>query len=119
MRTEIAGLSADGGTALYDATARAFGDVRALRAEDRINAVVLLTDGEDTDSSIAFDDLIEQLNGQGDSSAKVRVFTIAYGADAAGAGAQLAAIARATGGRDYEGTTEDIEAVYKSISSFF
>ena len=80
---------------------------------------MLLTDGEDTDSSIAFHELVARLRGQGDSSAKVRLFTIAYGADVAGAREQLAAIARATGGRDYEGTTEDIEAVYKSISSFF
>jgi Ca-activated chloride channel family protein len=119
VRREVARLAADGGTALYDATARAFADVRALRAEDRINAVVLLTDGEDTDSSLRFEDLVRLLGGQGDSSAKVRLFTIAYGADVAGAREQLAAIARATGGRDYEGTTEDIEAVYKSISSFF
>ena len=41
--------------------------------------------------------------GQGDSNANVRLFTIAYGADVAGAREQLAAIARVTGGRGYEG----------------
>ena len=119
IRRAVTDLAADGGTALYDAAARAFDDVRALRSEDRINAVVLLTDGEDTDSAIAFDDLVDRLRRQSDSDSKVRLFTIAYGADVAGARSQLATIARATGGRSYEGTTEDIESVYKSISSFF
>jgi Ca-activated chloride channel family protein len=119
IRGAVRRLSADGGTALYDATAHAFADVRALRAEDRINAVVLLTDGEDTDSAIPFRELISLLSGQGDSASKVRLFTIAYGADATDTRQQLAAVARATGGRSYEGTTADIESVYKSISSFF
>ena len=119
IRAAINDLAADGGTAVYDATARAFAEVRALRAEDRINAIVLLSDGEDTDSTIAFGDLVRDLGGQGDSASKVRLFTIAYGADVAGAREELAAMARASGGRSYEGTTEDIESVYKSISSFF
>jgi len=49
----------------------------------------------------------------------VRVFTIAYSAQAEGAREALTAIAKASGGQDYEGSTEDIETVYRSISSFF
>ena len=84
VRAAVQRLAADGGTALFDATAVAFAEVRALRAEERINAVVLLSDGEDTDSSIEFQDLVRELAAQGDSASKVRLFTIAYGADAAG-----------------------------------
>ncbi len=47
------------------------------------------------------------------------MFTIAYSAGAAGAAEALEAIAKASGGQPYEGDTEDIEAVYRSISSFF
>jgi hypothetical protein len=47
------------------------------------------------------------------------VFTIAYGADAEGAADSLKRIARGSGGQDYEGTTGDIETIYRSISSFF
>ena len=59
------------------------------------------------------------MRAQGDSDQQVRVFTIAYSAGAEGAAEGLEAIARASGGQPYEGDTEDIESVYRSISSFF
>jgi hypothetical protein len=49
----------------------------------------------------------------------VRVFTIAYGNSVAGASEKMAAIAEASGGLAYEGSTDDIDDVYRSISSFF
>jgi Ca-activated chloride channel family protein len=93
--------------------------VRAQKETDRINAVVLLTDGEDTDSQQNVDDVIAHLRGQGDSPNHVRVFTIAYSSGASGSRDQLKRIAAASGGLDYEGKTENIESVYRSISSFF
>ena len=93
--------------------------MRAQKATDRINAVVLLTDGEDTDSQLSADEVVAHLEGQGDSANHVRVFTIAYSSGATGAREQLKAIAAASGGRDYEGKTENIESVYLQISSFF
>jgi Ca-activated chloride channel family protein len=86
--------------------------------DDRINAVVVLTDGEDTDSSRTAEDVAAELD-QGDSENRVRVFTIAYSAGAAGAAEALEQIAAASGGKAYTGTTDDIESVYRSISSFF
>jgi Ca-activated chloride channel family protein len=79
---------------------------------------VLLTDGEDTDSATTVEE-VEQRLKQGDTENKVRVFTIAYSAGAAGAREQLQKIAAASGGQSYEGRTSDIESVYRSISSFF
>ena len=119
LRARVRDLIAEGGTALYDATVEAFDAVRAQKATDRINAVVLLTDGEDTDSQQSAQDVIQHLEGQGDSANRVRVFTIAYSSGASGARGQLARIAAASGGLDYEGKTENIESVYRSISSFF
>jgi Ca-activated chloride channel family protein len=112
-------LIADGGTAVYDATAQAFDQVRKDAGPDRINAVVVLTDGEDTDSSLSAQQVVDGVRAQGDSDDQVRVFTIAYSAGAQGAAEALAAIAKASGGQSYEGDTEDIESVYRSISSFF
>ncbi len=112
-------LIPDGGTAFYDATAEAFANVRALNARDRINAVVLLTDGEDTDSSLSPEEVLGRLRAQGDSANRVRLYTIAYSTGATGAREKLEAFAAATGGRSYEGSTDDIETVYRSISSFF
>jgi len=119
MRALVRDLIADGGTAVYDATAKSLDTVRALRDRERINAVVVLTDGEDTDSTLTAQDVINRARAQGDSRDQVRVFTIAYSAEAAGAREALTGIAKASGGQDYEGNTEDIETVYRSISSFF
>ena len=119
LRSRVRDLIADGGTAFYDATTEAFDSVRAQKATDRINAVVLLTDGEDTDSQQSVDDVIAHLKGQGDSENRVRVFTIAYSSGASGSRDQLKQIAEASGGLSYEGKTENIESVYRSISSFF
>jgi Ca-activated chloride channel family protein len=119
LRARIANLIADGGTAAYDATAEGVEQVRKLVDTSRINAVVLLTDGEDTDSSKTAEALVRELEAQGDSTRRVRVFTIAYSAGAVGAAENLARIAEASGGKSYTGDTDDIETVYRSISSFF
>jgi Ca-activated chloride channel family protein len=119
LRSAVSGLIADGGTAFYDATAEGFDQVRRRAGRGRINAVVLLTDGEDTDSNLSVDDVVARVRGQGDSASRVRVFTIAYSAGAEGAAQALRSIAQASGGQAYQGDTGDIESVYKSISSFF
>jgi Ca-activated chloride channel family protein len=119
LQSTVKNLIADGGTAVYDATVSAFDQVRGLDDQERINAVVLLTDGEDTDSQASAADVVEAVRAQGDSSHQVRVFTIAYSSGAEGAAEALADIATASGGKSYKGDTEDIESVYKSISSFF
>jgi Ca-activated chloride channel family protein len=120
LRREVRGLFPDGGTAFRDATGQAFEKVEARAgAEDRINAVVVLTDGDDTDSSRSLNSLTRQLSSQGDSTTQVRVFTIAYSATADGAADALKKIAEVSGGQYYEGETGNIELVYRSISSFF
>jgi Ca-activated chloride channel homolog len=119
LRSTVERLIAEGGTAFRDATIEGVEAVRALDDEERINAVVLLTDGEDTDSSRSIEEVVELLRSQGDSATQTRVFTIAYSADAEGAEEALTEIAKASGGQPYTGDTEDIETVYRSISSFF
>ena len=118
LRSTVSGLFADGGTAVWDATAEGLEAVRRLRDRERINAVVVLTDGEDTDSSLGTDEIVEQVR-QGDSPDRVRIFTIAYSASAAGAAETLERISEAAGAVPYSGDTDDIETVYRSISSFF
>jgi len=119
LRSTVENLIADGGTAIYDATAAGVSQVSKEADTSRINAVVLLTDGEDTDSSRSVARVVKELEAQGDSAKRVRVFTIAYSAGAAGAAENLAQIAAASGGKAYVGKTSDIESVYRSISSFF
>jgi Ca-activated chloride channel family protein len=119
LQGTIRDLIADGGTAFHDATAEGVETVKRLNDKERINAVVMLTDGEDTDSSLSIDDVVRRLDAQGDSESAVRVFTIAFSASAVGAEEGLKRIAAASGGQSYQGSTEDIETVYRSISSFF
>ena len=93
----------DGGTGLYDTTLAAVRAVRAAWDPARVNAVVLLTDGDDTDADgISLDQLLSTLQSEEASGQPVPVITIAYG-DSVGAGAQsLAAISAATGGAAYQ-----------------
>lgn len=119
LRENIQSLIADGGTAFFDAAFEGLETVQGLRDRERINAVVLLTDGEDTDSSRGLQQVVQRMEAQGDTENRVRVFTIAYSAGAEGAEEALEQIATASGGQAYSGDTEDIELVYRSISSFF
>ena len=103
LRRQIGELIPGGQTAVYDATQDGLRRVQQLNDPTRINAVVVLTDGEDTSSS-----------SEGNA---VRVYTIAYGRDANSQ--ELDAIGAASGGKGFKGDTGDIESVYRSISSFF
>jgi Ca-activated chloride channel homolog len=111
-------LFPDGETAVYDATARGYSSIARLRDDSRINAVVVLTDGEDNQSRLSDRELVQLLARQSRSEGlAVRVYTIAYGSQANKE--VLAAIATASGGKPFVGGTKEIEAVYRSISSFF
>ncbi|WP_436693762.1 substrate-binding domain-containing protein [Geodermatophilus sp. CPCC 205506] len=96
----------NGGTGLYDTTLAAVRAVRAGWDPGRVNAVVILTDGEDTDDDgIGLDQLLATLRAEQSDGRAVPVMTIAYGAES-GIDA-LAAISQATGGAAYRATSPD------------
>jgi Ca-activated chloride channel homolog len=73
------------GTPLYTATNDAYEDMLSQFDKDRINAIVLLTDGRNEDRrNNDLEGLLRHLRAQADSetSEPVRVFAIAYGKDA-------------------------------------
>lgn len=114
----VRGLVADGQTAVYDATAKSVDRAAGRVTKDRINAVVVLTDGQDNSSTIGLDALERRLRRQsGLEGVGIRVFTIAYGDDAEGPA--LARVAKAGGGGSYSGDPATIEKVYTQIASFF
>ncbi|MEA2493053.1 MAG: Ca-activated chloride channel [Thermoleophilaceae bacterium] len=118
LKRRVSGLLPDGETAVFDATSKAYDAVRALRDDTRINAVVVLTDGEDNQSQLTARELVAKLSAQNQSEQQVvRVFTIAYGSGANRS--TLAEIAKASGGEEFAGDPTQIEAVYRTISSFF
>jgi Ca-activated chloride channel homolog len=118
LRSAVKNLTAVGGTAVYDATSHGVDLIAELNDSSRINAVVVLTDGEDNKSrlrSAALQDRLEQRAE--DQEHNIRVFTIAYGHDANKH--ELEAIAQASGGQAYDGDPDEIANVYREISSFF
>jgi Ca-activated chloride channel family protein len=121
LRRTVDGLTPDAGTAMYDATADAVRRVDALpRRAGHINAVVVLTDGDDTSSrNVDVQQLIASLDAKVDDPDRVRVYTIAYAAGKSRFAGVLTRIAAAGGGRAYLGTTGNIESIYTSVSSFF
>jgi Ca-activated chloride channel family protein len=105
-------------TRVRDATVEGVRAVEAALDRDAINAVVLLTDGEDTASTRTFAQAVAELEPQGrKESGQVRVFTIAYGTEPNKR--ELARFAAVTGGDDYEAGQDDIASIYRRISSFF
>jgi Ca-activated chloride channel homolog len=88
----------NGDTGLYDTTLAAFRAVQRSYAPQRINIVVLLTDGINDDPSGGIDraELLRRLKAEQDKERPVRIITIAYGANADAASLKM--IADATGG---------------------
>ena len=118
LEAAVRTIQPDGETRVRDAAVTAVEAVDQQLKPGSINAVVLLTDGEDTVSARSADDVVRTLDAEGrKETGHVRLFTIAYGRDANKA--ELQRFAEATGGKAYAGTNEDIESVYLSISSFF
>jgi Ca-activated chloride channel family protein len=109
------------GTPLYDAIAAAYDEMSSRAEPGRINAIVLLSDGQDTDSSISLDSLIAKIgkaSGEGGDDAPVRIFPIAYG-EGADTGA-LQRIAEATGGQWFDASdAAKIDLVFASVINNF
>ncbi len=118
MKRDIEQLLADGGTALYATLREAQKESLKTLAPDRINAIVLLSDGRneyppDTDLNGLLDDLSAE-----SVDTSVRVFTIGYG-EAADTEA-LQKIAEASRGQYYEASDPtSIEKVLTSVLSNF
>jgi Ca-activated chloride channel homolog len=101
----LASLQAtDGDTGLYDTTLAAFRAVQRAYAPQRINIVVLLTDGINDDPTGGIDkaELLRRLRAEQQKDRPVRIITIAYGANADAA--TLKQISDATGGLAYVST---------------
>jgi Ca-activated chloride channel family protein len=112
------GIFPEEDTRVRDAIVEAVHAVEAKLDRDAINAVVALTDGADTASSRTVEEVAEELGKQGrKETGQIRVFTIAYGKEPNDI--ELARYAEESGGKPFLAGTQDIETVYRSISSFF
>jgi len=115
----IEALEAHGDTALLDGVDRAYEELIALNDQERINGIVVMTDGLENASRITLGRLADkvQRGNAGGESVPVVIFAIAYGDDADMA--TLRILAQASGGQAREGTLETIRQLYKILSTYF
>ena len=115
----IDSLFAGGGTALYDSIDMGYQHLLEQTSgsdPNSILSIVVLTDGEDTESKLPLPQLMQRIQFDGERHT-IHVFTIAYGSDAKQE--ILSQIAQATQAKSYEGTPQNIVGVFKDISTFF
>lgn len=119
IRQQVQNLEADGDTALYDAILEAINVMRSGQDENenRIKAIVVLSDGKDTASFNALNDVVMAITQAHGDRNPVLVIPVAYGADADISA--LNAIARASSTKVQSGDPKDIQKVLEIISSYF
>jgi Ca-activated chloride channel family protein len=113
----VSGIIEGGGTALYDATLEAYQQLETKGNPDHIRAVVVLTDGMDTESQTMFPDLMHEIGGTEEGGNAIKIFTIAFGRDADID--VLQQISDITGGKQYIGDVNTILEIYADIATFF
>lgn len=110
----INSLKADGKTAIYDGLLKGKEVLDALppAGDDRIKAIVLLSDGQDTASSISFEQLRQSFEESG-----ISIFPVAYGKDAdTKTLEQIVDFSRTI---LVKGTSGDIGQIFDNLSRYF
>jgi Ca-activated chloride channel homolog len=118
LQRRVSAVSEGGGTRLFDATLEAYKAIEADGDTNHIRAIVVLSDGMDTDSSIQIQDLVNIIGTSEDKSGTtIKIFTIAFGNDANKE--ILRQISEITGGRHYQSDPDSIYDIYAEIETFF
>jgi len=112
---QIEQMEAIGGTALIDGVYEAADDLLSQGDSEAINALVVMTDGQENESERSLDDLNALLARHADQ--RLVIFTIAFGSDADEA--LLEAIAKIGNGQFRRASETDIEELYRIISTYF
>lgn len=113
VRGQIDGMVAAGGTALYDAVAAA-ADFLDQGEGNRIRAIIVLSDGQDTGSMASLNDLTQLDRGEQNP---LLIFPVAYGDDADIS--SLNTIARASSTKVISGDESGIRQLFELLSSYF
>jgi len=116
LTAEIDQLVANGNTALLDAVRTAYSRLQRYGDSERINAIVVMTDGRENASQVSLRQLVAEIR-DGNQTLPVVIFCVAYGSDADYE--VLQALASASNGQVREGTPETIRDLYKVLSSYF
>ncbi len=117
LERAINDLTAEGDTALLDGVALAFVKLRDLGDGERINAIVVMTDGKENRSRSSIDALTQEIRLAAQSDVPIFVFCIAYGNDADFQ--VLKSLSDASGGFTERGDMETIRTLYRALASYF
>lgn len=117
LRGAIGRLDAGGDTALLDAVNLGYDRLQGMRDTERINAVVVMTDGKENNSRIRLSALASKMSQGNQSGVPVVVFCVAYGSDADMD--TLEVLSEAAGGQTRRGSPETIRQLYKLLSTYF
>lgn len=116
----ISGLQVDGGTKLYEAALYARNWLQQNLRKDAINAVLLLTDGEDSGSQISLEELGAELQKSGFSTdQRIAFFTVGYGEEGEFNPDALKKIAELNGGYYSKGNPETIDRLMADLQVEF
>ncbi|MEO1764503.1 MAG: extracellular solute-binding protein, partial [Cyanobacteria bacterium J06629_18] len=116
----IGNLEADGGTRLYDAAISARNWLSENLRQDAINAVLILTDGDDTSSNISLEQLKQELQKSSFRSEKrIAFFTVGYGDEREFNPEALKTIAESNGGYYSKGDPESISKLMSNLQLEF
>ena len=116
----IGSLKADGGTRLYDSALEARNWLQQNLRKDAINAVVILTDGDDSGSNIDLNKLRQELEKSNFSSDKrIAFFTVGYGNEGEFNPEVLKQIAELNGGYYGKGNPETISTLMADLQVEF
>jgi Ca-activated chloride channel family protein len=114
-------LSPRGNTGLYDTCLAAFNTVSGRSVTDGINAVVLLTDGDNQDPGSIGEAALLRGIGSRLGEPRVRIYTVAFGRDLTATGrTALSRIAQRSGGRFFDSPDpRQIDSVLAAVMSNF
>lgn len=110
-------IEARGNTSLYDAVIAAVEKLQAASDPERIQAIVLLSDGQDTSSQASLNQVVRRVSEARNSHTPILVIPVAYGRDADVNA--LNAIGRASDTKVQSGDPENIKRLLDVISSYF
>jgi len=116
LRDYISGLTADGGTGIYDALAAGYQIVKEQmqREPDHFYSIVLLTDGENTNGT-NFDQFYGIFPEIAGSASEVKLFPILFGNSA---DEEMETLAELTGGRTFDAHAHSLAEVFKKIRGY-
>jgi Ca-activated chloride channel family protein len=116
----IASLQVDGGTKLYDSALYARNWLVSKLRKDAINAVVILTDGEDSGSQIPLAQLSQELQKSNfKNDQRIAFFTVGYGKEGEFNPDVLQQIAQLNGGYYRKGDPTTISALMSDLQVEF